>query len=242
VPFEFCYRAGESYPELLVIAPAAPARGVVRITVDGDIFWEFRPAAPDSSGLGPYTAARAITAALAQAHGADGTGEAAALSGARPGRTAPRRGAFSPLPPPEEPVTTVTTPRDGQLRVASCNLHYVLSAYLPCLLRRGEEPSGCLAASPSRVPVARAWPGGTAPASGARARVAHPQKHRRRGAQDAAVAAGPARPGKPGERRGTVHHDAGGRPARHGVSPGVTGVPAPLFPGWVFCTTNTKEA
>jgi hypothetical protein len=76
LPFEFCYQAGESYPELLVIDPAVPSRGIVRITGDGDIFWEFRPAAPGSSGLDPHTAARAITAALGQAHsghGADGT-------------------------------------------------------------------------------------------------------------------------------------------------------------------------
>ena len=68
LPSGFCYQAGESYPEQLVIDPALPSRGIVRIAGDGGIFWEFRPAAPGSSGLDPYTAARAITAALSQAH------------------------------------------------------------------------------------------------------------------------------------------------------------------------------
>ena len=44
-------------------------------------------------------------------------------------------------------------PASGQFRIASANLHYVLSAYLPCPFLAGRGmPAGRLAAKLCRVP------------------------------------------------------------------------------------------
>lgn len=77
-PVDHTYQPGEVYPELLVSNPAEPARGEVRITVTGDVLWDFRCAGPGVPGLTPCEVACAISGALEQARhacrGTEGTG------------------------------------------------------------------------------------------------------------------------------------------------------------------------
>jgi len=63
---QFCYSPREVCTEVMVISPAALARGDARISDTGTVLWECRFAAPDrpGGGLTPAQAARAVAAAL----------------------------------------------------------------------------------------------------------------------------------------------------------------------------------
>jgi hypothetical protein len=78
-PAEICYDVDEVHTEVVVTNPADQARGQVRISETGSIYWECFFTSPGSSaaGLPPRDVAQAITAALVEyrAGGQGGTGD-----------------------------------------------------------------------------------------------------------------------------------------------------------------------